>query len=1326
MGKVKKSAKLRLGIIFCFYIIFLVLHSAKVYSQIFNDVRAGSSGSPDLLLKNSVSNNLKDLPLTFRKNMGQWDDLTKKVESKILYSASSPGWDANVYFMKDKLSFGFMREWDEPGEIQKGNPGSDKYDILVWNLHFIGANPRVKINEYGCEKSNVNYFLGSDPSKYAFGVTECRTIEYKGLYTGVDLRYYTSGKEIKYDYIVNNGANIGSIKMGCEGIKKLKINAHHQLEVINSWGTLIEEIPESYQVIDGERREVKIGYVLQNDTTFGFEVVGSYDRSVPLIIDPVILKWSTWVGGSNTGYLFDIALDAAGYVYGTGWYFSSFPVTAGSYDVSFNGGGNQPGGDAFVFKMKPDATGPLVYSTYLGGSSDDYGNRICVDNAGNAYVTGYTASNNFPATAGSFDNSFNGGSDVFVTKLNPAGSALVYSTYLGGTQGEAGNGIAVNAAGEAFVTGKASSQGTTAVTEFPTTPGAYDRTTFGVNVFVTRFNAAGTGLIYSTFIGGFNIDYGNHIAIGAGNIAYVTGAASQGFPTTPGTFDATFNDAFGNGRDAFFATVNATGTNLLYSTYLGGTGTEEGVDIAVGTAGDAYITGYTKSNNFPIKAGAYSTVYAGADGAIWGGDVFVSHIQPGGLGAADMIYSTFIGGGGDDVGGGIAINSKGEAYIAGFTSRESSLNNFPTTACTYRSYSTVHGDHFVCKLSANGSALMYSTLIGGEWLDYNNLFMGIGLIEGCGDEVVVGGTSHSPDYPTTPGVFQPTKLNNSSVVWDQPITFKLAPKIKPGFLVSSIPLCKTAISFTDTTSQCGLFEPLKTWLWDFGDGATSTLQNPTHIYNSTGTYQVKLVLSCPKDSVTKSLTVTGTCTVCANPPLLSSSSTPFKVCGNVKGTATVTVNAGTGTGPFNYSWSNGQTTQAATGLLPGIYTVTTTDLNGCSATRLVVVDNIPSFSMNFTSTNGQCERGGSATAFPYGGTAPYTFSWSNSAVTAFNPTALPAGSYTLMVTDANGCTLTKTFTITDTPNLADASFTQSPAGGTICASTGGTTVAFTHTGSAGTYSWTISAPANVSGATADFSYKFLSAGTYTITHTTTNSGCWKQTTSVISVINCSGPTVTATGKSVCPGSCATITSVGVGGTAPYTYSWSSGATTQNINSCPGSTTTYTVKITDNTGATSTSTAVATVNPAVTLTTASSNITCNGSGDGTAIATGGGGTPPYTYNWSTGKTTQTITGLTAGNYTVTVTDAKGCNYSSTASIINPLVLAGQFAKGTAACSGCGCKQWVMINATGGTSPYSYSWPDGYIKRYKNQLCPGNYSVNITDKNGCSVNINLVAP
>lgn len=454
--------------------------------------------------------------------------------------------------------------------------------------------------------------------------------------------------------------------------------------------------------------------------------------------------------------------------------------------------------------------------------------------------------------------------------------------------------------------------------------------------------------------------------------------------------------------------------------------------------------------------------------------------------------------------------------------------------------------------------------------------------------------------------------------------------------------------------------------------------------------------------------------------------------GAPNGTAGVSVTGGTG--PYTYLWSpSGQTNANATGIPPGTYTCSVTDNTGCTirTTVVLVTKSLPT--VNTVNNNISCTTSGRAYATIAGGTAPYYYTWSTgqtgtgTMIGILDGSELSnavAGSYTLTISDNLGCVITKTFTITGSSPVS-ATFNSS----TACV---GTKVNFTHTGtppgSGITYTWLISTitPANVSGTTANFSYTFLTAGTYSVVHTVTDGTCTNSVTQSIVVVNCNGPIVSAVGTSVCPGICANVTSSGSGGSAPYTYSWSSGATTQNISPCPLSTTTYTVTIKDKNGSMSTSTAMVTVNPSVTISLSTGSITCNGNSDGSILANPGSGTTPYTYNWSNGQTTQTTTGLSAGTYTITVTDKRGCTVTSVSALISPPLLSGQFTKGAANCLGCGCKEWILVNASGGAGPYSYTWSDGYVSRYKNQLCPGTYTVNIKDKNGCSINVNLSAP
>jgi hypothetical protein len=380
----------------------------------------------------------------------------------------------------------------------------------------------------------------------------------------------------------------------------------------------------------------------------------------------------------------------------------------------------------------------LVYSTYLGGSDVEFAGDIAVDASGNAYVIGGTQSSDFPTTSGAFQKTLNGFGDVFISKFNAAGSALLYSTYLGGDSGfESGSGIAVDISGNAYVTGSTESS------NFPTTAGAFQTTYSGAgDVFVSKLNATGSALLYSTYLGGNDTDVGSDIAVDASGHAYVTGnTVSLNFPITPGAFQTTFGGTAFFGGDVFVSKLNAAGSALVYSTYLGGSGDEFGNRIAVDASGHAYVTGATASTNFPTTPGAFQTTFGGGT---FVGDGFVSKLNAAG---SALLYSTYLGGSNDDFGTGILVDGSTNAYVTGSTAS----TNFPTTPGSFQTTLKGPEDAFVSKLNATGSALLYSTYLGGSDFDTGGTI----AVDTSGNAYVTGQTI-SADFPITPGAFQTT------------------------------------------------------------------------------------------------------------------------------------------------------------------------------------------------------------------------------------------------------------------------------------------------------------------------------------------------------------------------------------------------------------------------------------------------------------------------------------------------------------------------------------------------------------------------------------------
>src|SRR5438093_239317 len=516
----------------------------------------------------------------------------------------------------------------------------------VLRMIFIGANPEPSV--VGAEElpGKANYFIGSDPANWRTDVPTYAKVRYKNVYPGIDLIYYGNQRQLEYDFVVSPGADPRRIRLGFHGADKLEVDAQGDLVLHTATGVIRQRKPVIYQEVEGARREIAGGYVLEGARRVGFRVA-AYDAHRPLVIDPALF-YSTYLGGSDSDEGFAIAVDTAGNAYVTGSTFSiDFPTTQGAFQTTLVGFH----GVAFVTKLNSTGSG-LVYSTYLGGAIADRGQAIAVDIAGNAYVTGLTFSKDFPTTPVAFQSTPNllAGNNAFVTKLNPLGSALVYSTYLGGDNDDQGLGIAVDAAGNAYVVGQ------TASSTFPTTPGAFQRTSGGgeAHVFVAKVNPLGSALVYSTYLGGSDHDEGFGIALDGlpSPNAYVTGETrSTDFPIIPGAIQPTF--AGGTGFDVFVTKLDPTGSALIYSTYLGGPGDDYGNAIAVDALPNpnAYVTGVTASTTFPTTPGAFQTSFGGGppDSPV---DAFVAQVTeatvPGGP------FTTRVTGGGTiNVAGGI-------------------------------------------------------------------------------------------------------------------------------------------------------------------------------------------------------------------------------------------------------------------------------------------------------------------------------------------------------------------------------------------------------------------------------------------------------------------------------------------------------------------------------------------------------------------------------------------------------------------------------------------------------------------------------------------------
>ncbi|MGO9130675.1 MAG: SBBP repeat-containing protein [Bryobacteraceae bacterium] len=555
----------------------------------------------------------------------------------------------------------------------------------------------------------ANYFIGNEPAKWHTRVPTYAKVRYHGVYPGVDLVYYGNQRQLEYDFVVAPGADPKPIRLQFAGAKGLRLGADGDLVVTAAGGALAFHRPVVYQLVDGQRKAIKGSFALPAKNTVGFRV-GSYDRGKPLVIDPV-----------------------------------------------------------------------LVYSTYLGGSSysgqsgfGDDARGLAVDGSGNAYVTGYTYSADFPVTQGAFQTTSGACSGcvaAFVTKLNPSGTALVYSTYLAASGGGAyANALAVDASGNAYIGGSARAG-------FPTTPGAFQTTNRslpgGSNAFVTKLNPTGSALVYSTYLGGgtsyLGGDSATALAVDSMGNAYIAGVTySSDFPVTAGAFQ-TGNNA-GLASNAFVAKLNPAGGTLFYSTYLGGSGRivfsfgpqvwegDGATGLSVDSAGDAYISGYAYSTDFPVTVKAFQTTNRATVPYGSGGvapeynrsNAFVTKLNPAGTA---LVYSTYLGGSGSsqygDSASGLAVDGSGNAYITG----AAGSTDFPATlgALQTTNHSAAGNNAFLTKLNPTGSALVYSTYLGGSG---NDAASGV-AVDGSGNTYITGAAS-SADFPMTQGALQTT------------------------------------------------------------------------------------------------------------------------------------------------------------------------------------------------------------------------------------------------------------------------------------------------------------------------------------------------------------------------------------------------------------------------------------------------------------------------------------------------------------------------------------------------------------------------------------------
>ncbi|MFK8102145.1 MAG: HYR domain-containing protein, partial [Saprospiraceae bacterium] len=652
----------------------------------------------------------------FIENAGQWP-------SEVFYKMSIGGLDA--WITKDGVVYDFYLNEKVVGQdnnnisavpaLKPEKTWQRKGQVIAVEL---SESNLPSLEPTGTQEAYYNYIRGNDPSQWTSQVALYQEVKLANVFNQIDLKYYFDQGYLRYDYIVKPGGNPADIKFEINGCENYYVNAKGELILDTRFGAVKQKQLELYQIVNQQKVSVE-GEFAQTDAGIHF-VVGNYDATKDLIIDPLV--WSTFIGGNSDEVVNDMLLDDNNNIYLTGYTQSSdFPTSMGAYDVSFNDGGE----DVLLTKLDPTGS-TLLYTTFIGGTQNEFGQGLALDNSNAVYLIGSTESADFPTTSGVYSQTLNGGRDVFVLKVNTDGTALAFSTLLGGNSFEFGHGIQLDNTGQIYLTGYTNSS------NFPTTAGAYDETSNGnLDIFVSKMNATGTSLSYGTLIGGSGNDLGLSIAIDNGNNAYITGYTTDGtgFPTTTGAFAENDNGS----SESFVIKLNAAGSALQYSTFIGGTGDDVSTGLKIDGAGNAYLYGYTQSIDFPTTTDAYSRIKVGGDL-----EGFVSKLNS--LGSA-LVFSTYLGGNANDLVADLVLDDDQVIYLTGYTESSS----FPTTTNADDASYNGNEDVFVAKLSANGTDLLYGSFMGGAG-DEKAFNLGLD----AAGALYVAGQTRSFDFPITP------------------------------------------------------------------------------------------------------------------------------------------------------------------------------------------------------------------------------------------------------------------------------------------------------------------------------------------------------------------------------------------------------------------------------------------------------------------------------------------------------------------------------------------------------------------------------------------------
>jgi len=1267
----------------------------------------GSSATISPEQKKHAEDLMQNQPVRFLENRGQMKNTDHQPVPAVLFKASSPGMD--MYITKTGLTCVFVKSGEEKEGKEEaendyaeadekkmyGEEGEERSTEMAWlNVHLKGASIKPEnIVKEGESSEHFNFFYGHCPDGI-YGVKEYEKITIREVYPGIDWVFYNADKKgMKYDFVVHAGADPANIKLVYESEKPLTLNEKGIIEIVTPLGTFTEQAPYSY--LDGNKDEVPSHYSARPIDAHHVEISFALPTVVlpissTLIIDPA-LSWASFYGGTSWDGMMSVTCDNNNNVFVGGYTQSiDLPVmTAGTFYQAAHGAGGGNVINSLIVKF--NNAGVRMWATYYGGNGTpgatggDNLFNITTDPAGNLFAVGITGSSNFPTQflgGAYFQGALSGVTDGFIIKFTNTGIRQ-WATRFGGNDYDRIMSVTTDATGNVFVLGNSDSPNLPVLNPGA---GAYFQGYAGGaaqsgDAFIAKFSNVGV-LQWSTYYGGTQDERAYSIATDGTNVFATGYTNSANFPT-----QAAFQTAFaGGGGDAFILKFNNNG-NRQWATYFGGSGTDKAYATISDAGGNVFVSGPTDSPNFPVLNPGGGAYFQGTNG---GGlqDAFVLKLSPAGA----RLWATYYGGSGDEgfsCFDDMARDGCGNIYMSFNTT-----GNVPVMACCDGGYydASYNGGttDIVILMFSNTGTRLWATYWGGNGSDFrealavdgnNNLFM-------CGEW---NGVTNSGAYPVVNpggGAYYDGTFNGPTNTDDGFVA-----KFRINNLLTSSAVNQPSCSNPCSGDATAIVSPAActyTYLWSNGQ----TTQTATGL--CAGVYNVSIISALCK---TASVTVTINATA-------SFSLTSTKTNATCVTLGSANVNVTSGTGPYTYLWSNGQATQTATGLPAGSYTVTVTDASGCSGTQVVTITQPTSaITVGVSSIPASCTTAnGTATASATGGTSAYTYVWNNGQ-TSPTATGLAAGVYTVTVTDANGCTQTAVANVSNSgsPQANVTSANNLCNGG----STGSATANVTVGQAPYTYAWN---PSGQAGATATG----LPAGNYAVT-VTDAFGCIVIVTTTISEPAAMTSSATSTNTN-CGVSTGTASVAAAGGTGAFTYLWNNGQNNATATALAAGT--YTVTITDANGCTAVQTVTVNSNNAMNITVSSTVAGCTVN-NGTATANASSGNGPYTFSWSDGQATSTATGLGAGTYTATITDANGCIGTETVTVTvnNTLVLAVSSTD-----AGCTVSNGTATaNPGSGPTPYTYLWDNGQVTQTATGLAAGNYSVTVTDANGCSLSL-----